>query len=80
MIAERPIVVGIDATAGADAALRWALADAATHRAPVRVICAYRRTVEYYPMMMWSGLPGPEPDYSRQVAEDVVAKAIAHAA
>jgi len=80
MIAGRPIVVGIDASAGADAALRWALADAATHRAPLRVVCAYRRTVDHYPMLMWSGLPEPEPDYSRNVAEDVVAKAIAHAA
>jgi len=80
MIAERPIVVGIDASAGADAALRWALADAATHKAPVRVVCAYRRTVGYDPMLMWSELPEPELEHSRNVAEDVVAKAIAHAA
>jgi len=80
MIAEPPIVVGIDASAGADAALRWALAEAATRKAPVRVVCAYRRTVAYEPMLMWSGLREPELEHSRSVAEDVVAKAIAYAA
>lgn len=80
MTAEGPIVVGMDASAGADAALRWALADAATHKTPVRVVCAYRRTSQYDPMLMWSGLPAPELEHSRKVAEDVVAKAIRHAA
>jgi nucleotide-binding universal stress UspA family protein len=80
MIAERPIVVGIDASAGAEAALRWALADAATCKAPVRVVCAYRRTVEYDPMLMWSGLPERELEHSRSVAAEVVAEAIARAA
>ncbi len=36
MTAERLIVVGIDASAGADAALEEALADAVTSRAQVR--------------------------------------------
>lgn len=80
MITERPIVVGIDASEGADAALRWALADAATQKAPVRVVCAYRRTVAYDPMLAWPGLPEPELEHSRQVAQEVVAKAIARAA
>lgn len=80
MIAERPIVVGIDASAGADAALMWALADAATHNAPVRVVCAYPRTAEYDPMLMWSGLPEPESVHSHSVAKDVVATALKYAA
>jgi nucleotide-binding universal stress UspA family protein len=74
------IVVGIDATAGSEEALRWALEDAATHREPVRLVCAYRRTMGYDPMLIWSGLPQPELEYSRTVAEDVVAQAIAQAA
>jgi nucleotide-binding universal stress UspA family protein len=80
MIAGGPIVVGIDASPGADAALRWAVADAATRGAPVRAVCAYRRTVEYAPMLMWSGLPEPEVQHARDVAEGVVAKAIKDAA
>ncbi len=80
MTAEGPIVVGIDASAGADAALTWALADAATTGAPVRLVCAFRRTVEYDPMVMWSGLPVPDMEHSRRVAEEVVAKAIKRAA
>ena len=80
MIAEGPIVVGIDASAGAAAALRWAVADAATHKASVRLICAYQRSVEYEPMLMWSGLPDSEVQHSRSVAEDVVTKAIKLAA
>ena len=79
MIAQGPIVVGIDASAGAEAALRWALADATTHKAAVRVVCAYR-TVDYDPMLMWSGLREPVLEHSHAVAEDVVAKAIKHAA
>jgi nucleotide-binding universal stress UspA family protein len=40
------------------------------------VVCAYRRTVEDERMLRWSGLPEPEAQHARRVAEDVVAKAI----
>jgi len=41
-MAELSVVVGVDDSPGAEAALRWALADAAARRAPLRVVHAYR--------------------------------------
>lgn len=38
----RPIVVGIDGSAGAQAAVRWALDEAGSRQTGVRLICAYR--------------------------------------
>lgn len=80
MMAEQPIVVGIDASDAAETAVSWALADAATHGATVRMVCAYRRAVAYEPMLMWSGPPEPPSEHSRAVAQDVLAKASAYAA
>ncbi|HTZ45382.1 MAG TPA: universal stress protein [Jatrophihabitans sp.] len=44
---ERPVVVGVDDSAGAELALRWAQEDAAARGVPLRVVHAYRWRFAY---------------------------------
>ncbi|MDT7783396.1 MAG: hypothetical protein QOF58_1815 [Pseudonocardiales bacterium] len=80
MSTERSIVVGIDGSIGAQAAVRWALEEAATRQAAVRLICAYRLMPGFYQA------PGVYADYAldvervRQAAAKVVEDALADAA
>ena len=64
----RGIVVGIDASAGSDAALRWAIA-AATSERPARPVFAWQ-----YPYTVWvpagvGGAPAPSADLMQAEAE-----------
>ena len=64
----RGIVVGIDASAGSDAALRWAIA-AATSERPARPVFAWQ-----YPYTVWvpagvGGAPAPSADQMQAEAE-----------
>jgi len=68
-----PVVVGVDGSAGADAALRWALDEAPSLGSPVRAMFCWQ-----YPPV-GSFLPGPAEGY-RARAEEVVARATAKAA
>jgi nucleotide-binding universal stress UspA family protein len=71
-----PIVVGVDASAYADAAIEWAVRQAAIRHRPLRVVTAYQ----------WAGLPGAPPLYGgasdpevlvpRKLAEQVMADGI----
>ncbi|MBV9821019.1 MAG: universal stress protein [Actinobacteria bacterium] len=80
MNAARPIVVGIDGSAGARAAVRWALEEAASRKTSVRLICAYRLMPGFYQA------PGMYADYPqdtelvRRNAARVVSEALADAA
>ncbi|MEA2207281.1 MAG: hypothetical protein QOE77_4057 [Blastocatellia bacterium] len=80
MSTERSIVVGIDGSIGAQAAVHWALEEAATRQAAVRLICAYRLMPGFYQA------PGVYADYAldvervRQAAAKVVEDALADAA
>ncbi len=80
MITERPIVVGIDGSAGAQAAVHWALEEARTRQAAVRLICAYRVMPGFYQA------PGMYPDFPqdselvRKNADRLLSEALADAA
>ena len=80
MSMQRTIVVGIDGSAGAQAAVRWALEEAGTWRVAVRLICAYRLMPGFYQA------PGMYADYPqdmelvRKNAARVVSEALADAA
>jgi Universal stress protein family len=58
--AERPIVVGIDGSAGSTAALRWAAAKVWCHGRPLAVICVVAPPA-------YSGYPiAPVPGWTRR--------------
>lgn len=80
MSAEHPIVVGVDASPGTDAALRWAIEDAGTRNVAVRLVCAYRWVLAYGRIPMYADIPKVDLVHFRHVAEQVLAKAIGRAA
>jgi nucleotide-binding universal stress UspA family protein len=76
----RPVVVGVDDSAGADAALRFAAHTAADTGAPLIVVSAYHPAL----LQVWTGIvtstvdAQPDPGYvaaSRSAAEKVAARA-----
>ncbi|HST48538.1 universal stress protein [Jatrophihabitans sp.] len=79
MSTERPIVVGVDGSAGAQAAVQWAVEEAGSRQAAVRLICAYRLMPGFYQA------PGMYADYPadieriRQHAATVISNAVADA-
>jgi len=79
MFADRSqVIVGVDDSPGAEAALTWAIADARSRHAVLRPICAYRWPVSYESIAVYGDAPisNPQP---REVAEQVVAKAASRA-
>ncbi|MFD7658163.1 universal stress protein [Actinosynnema sp. NPDC059797] len=50
-----PIVVGVDGSASALAAVRWAADEAARHRVPVRLVHAYQLPTRGYPEIVLTG-------------------------
>lgn len=82
MTSQPPILVGLDASPGADAALQWAIEDAGTRNVPVRLVCAYRWALDYHRQAMHAVLPIlPEIDLAHfeRVADSVVKKALERA-
>ncbi len=80
MKTQGPVVVGIDGSAGAEAAVRWAIEEAGTHRATVQLICAYHVPPGYYQGMgMYTELP-EQMEAVQQAADRVVEDALAAAA
>ncbi len=77
---ERTVIVGVDDSPGADAALRWAIDDAGARHAPVRLVCVYRWVPGYGWSAPYVGAPEVDLDYNRKVAEQLIATAIEHAA
>lgn len=73
------IVVGVDGSTGSEVALRWALNDAETRKAPVRIVCCHQRPVLYG----WEAIPFSEGERLDRAAEEyahgVVAEALEHA-
>ena len=80
MSTDGPIVVGIDASPGTDAALQWAMKDAATRNVPVRLVCAFRWVLAYGRIPMYADVTEDESQQVRKVTEEVIAKAISRAA
>lgn len=69
----RPVVVGVDGSAGARAALRFAIADARRRGAPLRIVAAWT-----IPVAVYAGAPLP-PDFpeifergARELAEEAL--------
>jgi nucleotide-binding universal stress UspA family protein len=80
MSTQGPVVVGIDGSPGAEAAVRWAIRDASTRKLAVRLVCAYRLTPSYYENLgMYTDLPS-DMDMIQQAARRVVDKALAEVA
>ncbi|WP_173086642.1 universal stress protein [Phytohabitans rumicis] len=70
----RPIMVGVDGSAGSLEAGRWAAAEARLHAFPVRVVCVYSWPA---PQMPLAPLPSDWTEQSlRSAAEEVVAAAV----
>ena len=72
----RPVVVGVDDSAGSAAALTWASADAAARPARLRVVCAYQWLPSYLPLPGVTVVPALDAGQPRRTAEGIVAKAI----
>ena len=73
---ERPVVVGIDESAGTDAALRWATAEALARNAPLRLVCAFHYVVPPGRVPAYLDVPEVVLEQPRQIAEQLVANAI----
>jgi nucleotide-binding universal stress UspA family protein len=74
-----PIVVGVDGSRGADTALVWALDEARSSDAPVRLVYAFGRDLTYAAMSVYGNLPVPELPRVRAIAGKVVGDAAARA-
>ncbi len=73
------IVVGVDASEGADTALTWALREARTRNAPVRLVCAYRWPAESERRSYFAPLPELDRAQYEQAAGALVERAVARA-
>jgi nucleotide-binding universal stress UspA family protein len=75
---ESAVLVCVDGSTGDEAALRWAVGEAGSRNSPLRVVCAYQR-------LLTSGafpIDGSDVDrdHARRLGDDVVTKAMGHAA
>ncbi len=73
---QRPIVVGVDDSAGTEAALQWAAEDARARDVSVRLVCAYRNAVPRVQVPGYVDIPEVELLRPRQVAEQLVTDAV----
>lgn len=71
-----PILVGYDGSQWADAALRWALDEAARHAAPVRLLYVYEWATSTVPVPVSAGWPALA---ARQQTVDALDEALARA-
>jgi nucleotide-binding universal stress UspA family protein len=72
----RTVVVGINESPGAEAAVRWAMDDACLSRAPVRLVYAYEWHLRYQQIPLYVDIAESELHHSRNVAEQFVATMI----
>ena len=70
------IVVGINESSGADAALHWAVDDARRRRAPLRLVYAYEWQLRYGEIPLYVDVPESALQQSRDAAERLVARMI----
>jgi nucleotide-binding universal stress UspA family protein len=74
-----PIVVGFDGSPGAEAALAWALEEAQSREASVRLVYAFGRDVTYTALTVHGSLPMPDLAGVEEGAKRVLAEAAARA-
>jgi nucleotide-binding universal stress UspA family protein len=77
--ANSPVVVGFDGSPGADIALDWAIEEARSRKAPLRLVYAYGRDLTFDAMAIYSTLPTPERPHIKAVAERMLADAAVRA-
>jgi len=81
MTSERlPIVVGVNGSSEADAALEWALREADSRSVPVRLIYALGRDLTYLSLQRYGTVLEPELEHARAIADKMLAAAAEHAA
>ncbi len=69
-----PVVVGIDATSGADAALDWALAEARSRAVPVRLVHALGRELAYGALQVYGEMPPPDVTSAHDAAASLLTR------
>lgn len=74
------VVVGVDGSPGAEAALRWAVSEARARHAPVRLVCVYRWELAYGWSTAYVAPAEVDLEHNRKVAEQLVAMAASQAA
>ncbi|MEP6600074.1 MAG: universal stress protein, partial [Actinomycetota bacterium] len=74
-----PVVVGVDDSPGADAALGWALAEARSRGVSARLVYGFGRDLTYGSMMIYGNLPVPELPHVKAVARRLLAAAATRA-
>jgi nucleotide-binding universal stress UspA family protein len=80
MSTQGSVVVGIDGSSGAEAAMHWAIKDAGTRKVAVRLVCAYHIPPGYYQGLgMYTEVP-QELEAVRKAADRIVEDALAAAA
>ena len=77
--AQRPVVVGVDESPGAEEAVKWAIDDAVSRKAPVRLVCAFRWTLGYG-IPMYADPAELDLQADQKIAEQLVATSVDRAA
>lgn len=80
MYEKLPVVVGVDGSPASDDAADWAVADALSRRAPLRVVHAYEWNLSYAPVPLYRSVPDADLQMPRHIAEQLVSNMIARAA
>jgi nucleotide-binding universal stress UspA family protein len=75
-MSQRPIVVGVDDSPHTQAAVHWALTEARTRTAPVRLVTAYRFAPPYQGDAMYTGLTESSVRDIKRAADEVIARAV----
>jgi nucleotide-binding universal stress UspA family protein len=77
MTRQSSIVVGVDDSPGAALAIGWAVREAASRHAAVRLICVYGSTLRYAVLPLTAVLSTDDHTQQRHIAEAVIARATA---
>ena len=72
----RPVVVGINESPGAEAALRWAIGDARVRKVPIQLTYAYRWTYAFGQVPKFAYVPDVDLHQSRDFAERIVTRMV----
>ena len=72
----RPVIVGLDGSGSARAALSWAVDDARARQAPVQVVRAFGPTLAYGPIVRYGDALMPDSAAAQASSEDLVADAV----
>jgi nucleotide-binding universal stress UspA family protein len=74
-----PVVVGVDGSPGDDAAVQWAVADALSRKARLRIVHAYEWSFTYTQVPIYRSVPEADLQMPRHVGEQLVANMVTRA-